>query len=40
MPSLDILIAFFIATAIFAYMPGPAMLYTAAQTIARGDAPD
>lgn len=36
MPSLDILIAFFIATAVFAYMPGPAMLYTAAQTIARG----
>jgi threonine/homoserine/homoserine lactone efflux protein len=36
MPSIDILIAFATATAIFAYMPGPAMLYTAAQTIARG----
>ena len=36
MPSHDLLIAFFIATAVFAYMPGPAMLYTAAQTIARG----
>ena len=36
MPSFDILIAFATATAIFAYMPGPALLYTAAQTIARG----
>lgn len=36
MPSADLLIAFAIATAIFAYMPGPAMLYTAAQTLARG----
>ncbi len=36
MPSADLLIAFAVATAIFAYMPGPAMLYTAAQTLARG----
>lgn len=36
MPPADLLIAFFIATAVFAYMPGPAMLYAAAQTIARG----
>lgn len=36
MPSVDLLVSFFIATAIFAYMPGPALLYTAAQTIAKG----
>ena len=36
MPSLELLAAFFVATAVFAYMPGPAMLYAAAQTIARG----
>lgn len=36
MPSWELLIAFAVATAIFAYMPGPAMLYTAAQTLARG----
>jgi threonine/homoserine/homoserine lactone efflux protein len=36
MPSLDLLLAFAAATAIFAYMPGPAMLYAAAQTMARG----
>ncbi|WP_370227960.1 LysE family translocator [Cognatishimia sp.] len=36
MPSLDLMISFFIATSIFAYMPGPALLYTAAQTIACG----
>ena len=36
MPSTELLIAFALATAIFAYMPGPAMLYTAAQTLARG----
>jgi len=36
MPRHELLIAFFTATAIFAYMPGPAMLYTTAQTIARG----
>lgn len=36
MPSIEILIAFFAATTVFAYMPGPAMLYASAQTIARG----
>lgn len=36
MPSNELLIAFTITTAIFAYIPGPAMLYAAAQTIARG----
>ncbi len=36
MPSLDLLFAFAVATLIFAFMPGPAMLYTAAQTVARG----
>ena len=36
MPSIETLLAFFAATALFAYMPGPALLYTAAQTIARG----
>ena len=36
MPSIEILIAFFLATSIFAYMPGPSTLYAAAQTIARG----
>jgi threonine/homoserine/homoserine lactone efflux protein len=35
-PTLEHLIPFFIATAIFAFVPGPAILYTAAQTIARG----
>jgi threonine/homoserine/homoserine lactone efflux protein len=36
MPSLELLLAFAAATAVFAYMPGPALLYTAAQTLARG----
>lgn len=36
MPSFDLLIPFFVATAIFACMPGPGMFYAAAQTIARG----
>lgn len=36
MPSGELLIAFFITTAVFAYIPGPAMLYAAAQTMARG----
>ncbi len=36
MPSLDILIAFAAATFVFAVYPGPALLYTAAQTLARG----
>jgi threonine/homoserine/homoserine lactone efflux protein len=36
MPSPELLIAFLITTALFAYVPGPAMLYAAAQTLARG----
>lgn len=36
MPSFELLISFFVATALMAYLPGPAMLYTTAQTIARG----
>ncbi len=36
MPSFELLIACFVAAAVFAFMPGPALLYTAAQTIARG----
>ena len=36
MPSFEILVAFVVATSIFAYMPGPSSLYAAAQTIARG----
>jgi threonine/homoserine/homoserine lactone efflux protein len=36
MPSTDLLLAFFVTTAVFAYIPGPAMLYTTAQTMARG----
>jgi threonine/homoserine/homoserine lactone efflux protein len=36
MPGLDVLLAFAAATAVFAYFPGPALLYTAAQTLARG----
>lgn len=36
MPSFELLIAFVVATSIFAYMPGPSTLYAAAQTIARG----
>ncbi len=36
MPSIDLLLPFFAATLLFAVMPGPAILYTAAQTMARG----
>ncbi|WP_029042337.1 LysE family translocator [Cucumibacter marinus] len=36
MPSLDLILAFVLALLIFAAMPGPAMLYTAARTIAGG----
>ena len=36
MPSTDMLIAFIATTAVFAFIPGPAMLYAAAQTLARG----
>ena len=36
MPSFEYLIPFAAATVVFAVMPGPAILYTAAETIARG----
>jgi threonine/homoserine/homoserine lactone efflux protein len=36
MPSTDHLLAFLLATLIFAIIPGPGILYTAAQTLARG----
>jgi threonine/homoserine/homoserine lactone efflux protein len=36
MPELELLLPFAAATLIFAFMPGPALLYTAAQTLARG----
>lgn len=36
MPPVETLLAFLLATAVFAWMPGPAMLYAAAQTLARG----
>jgi threonine/homoserine/homoserine lactone efflux protein len=36
MANWETLLAFAVATAVFAYIPGPALLYTAAQTLARG----
>lgn len=36
MPSFALLTAFFTTTALFAFIPGPSMLYAAAQTLARG----
>jgi threonine/homoserine/homoserine lactone efflux protein len=36
MPSTDLILAFLAAAAVFAYMPGPAMLYAAARTISAG----
>ncbi len=36
MADTQILLAFLATAAVFAYFPGPAMLYTAAQTVARG----
>lgn len=36
MPNIDLLVSFFLASAIFAYVPGPAMLYATAQTIGGG----
>jgi len=36
MGSLELLISFTVATAIFAYVPGPAIMYTMAQTMALG----
>lgn len=38
MASWDVLLAFALATFVFAAFPGPALLYTAAQTLARGRA--
>jgi threonine/homoserine/homoserine lactone efflux protein len=38
MPDMDLLLPFAAATLIFAFMPGPALLYTAAQTLAGGRA--
>lgn len=38
MADTDTLIAFALAAALFAYMPSPALLYTAAQTISRGSS--
>lgn len=36
MPSTEILLAFMATTAVFAFIPGPAMLYAAARTLAGG----
>jgi threonine/homoserine/homoserine lactone efflux protein len=36
MPPADLLIAFFLASAVFACVPGPSMLYAAARTLASG----
>lgn len=36
MPSVELLIAFVVTTSIFAFIPGPSMLYAAAQTMAGG----
>ena len=38
MPASNVLIAFFTAAAIFAFIPGPGILYAAAQTMAGGRA--
>lgn len=38
MASYELLAAFLVTTALFAYVPGPAMLYTIAQAMARGRA--
>jgi len=37
-PSFEVLLPFFVAIAIFAYIPGPAMIYATAQTIAWGNS--
>lgn len=39
MPSTELLLAFIATAATFAFIPGPAMLYAAAQTVARGRWP-
>ncbi len=38
MPSLDLLLTFSVTTAIFVFVPGPAMLYAAARALAGGRA--
>jgi threonine/homoserine/homoserine lactone efflux protein len=38
MGSTELLLAFLVSTSVFAFMPGPAMVYVAAQTMARGRA--
>lgn len=39
MPSTHIALAFLAATAVFAYVPGPALLYVASRTLAHGRGP-
>lgn len=36
MPTLEVLLAFAVTTSVFAFIPGPAMLYAAARTMAAG----
>jgi len=36
MPSADLLIAFFVASVVFTFVPGPGILYVVGQTLARG----
>ncbi|MDN2579227.1 LysE family translocator [Aquibium sp. ELW1220] len=36
MPAIDILVTFIVTTALFAFIPGPAMMYAAARTLAGG----
>ncbi|WP_027997676.1 LysE family translocator [Sinorhizobium arboris] len=36
MPTIEVLLAFAVTTALFAFIPGPAMLYAAARTMAGG----
>lgn len=36
MPTMDLLLAFAVTTSLFAFMPGPAMLYAAVRTMAGG----
>jgi threonine/homoserine/homoserine lactone efflux protein len=36
MPSIELLLTFFVTTALFAFMPGPAVIYTLARTVAGG----
>ena len=36
MPPIDLLLPFIAATALFAFIPGPGMVYMSIQTMARG----